>query len=120
MRMPYIVVCGLPGYNIFPNYLTNGTNFELKMLLQKNVFWFSLQLSSKIYLILRRIRGDMIQSVHWSSYKVHVVLLRVYWNLHFRDKFSTNTQISNFMEIRAVGAEFHADRRMDGLTDMKK
>jgi hypothetical protein len=30
------------------------------------------------------------------------------------DKFSKNTEISNFMKIRPVGAElFHADRRTD-------
>ena len=36
----------------------------------------------------------------------------------FLDKFSKNTQISNFMKISPVGAElFHADRRAgDGRT----
>ena len=34
--------------------------------------------------------------------------------LEFFDRFSKNTQISNFVEIRSVGAElFHADGRTD-------
>ena len=35
-------------------------------------------------------------------------------NFHFLDKFSKNTQISNFMKIRPVEAElFHADGQTD-------
>jgi hypothetical protein len=37
--------------------------------------------------------------------------------LNFLDRFSKNAQMSNYMKIRAVGAElFHAD----GRTDMTK
>jgi len=60
-------------------------------------------------------------------------LLSVYTDLHvkyplllsdvnktwsFFDRFSKNTQISNYMKIRPVRAKlFHADGRMDGRTD---
>jgi hypothetical protein len=38
--------------------------------------------------------------------------------LKFPERFSKNTQISNSMKIRPVGAElFHADRGTDGWTD---
>jgi hypothetical protein len=39
-------------------------------------------------------------------------------NFNFQGIFSKNTQISNFMKIRPVGAElFHADRRT-GMTKL--
>jgi hypothetical protein len=39
-------------------------------------------------------------------------------NLNFLDSVSKNTQISDFMKIRSVGAElFNADRQTDGGTD---
>jgi hypothetical protein len=54
-----------------------------------------------------------------------VVFLRFWWTLNFSDKFSRNSQISNFMTIRAVETEFfHANKRTDkqteGWTDVKR
>jgi hypothetical protein len=41
--------------------------------------------------------------------------------LKFLDRFSRKAQISSFIEIRPMGAEFfHAGRRTDGQTDMTK
>jgi len=34
-------------------------------------------------------------------------------HLDFLDRFSKNRRISNFMKIRPLGAEFHADRQTD-------
>jgi len=54
----------------------------------------------------------MIKNVFRALCKVPVILVRFSWNLNFIDSFSKNTQLSNFMKIRFVGAEFfHADRR---------
>jgi hypothetical protein len=53
----------------------------------------------------------------WST----VIVVGVWWNLNFLDSFSKNTQISNFMKIRPVGAElFDVGGRTDGWTDMTK
>jgi len=42
-------------------------------------------------------------------------------NIRFLFRFWTNPQISNFMEIRPVGAElFHVDGWTDIVTDMTK
>jgi hypothetical protein len=71
----------------------------------KRVFWFSLKILSKTFLILGRIERDIIVNVYGSSCEVPV---------HFLDRFSKNTQILDFMKIRLVGAElFHEDERTD-------
>ena len=48
-------------YNIFPHYLINGTIFGKKLLNTNCVFWYSVQLLSDTFLILRRIQQDMIE-----------------------------------------------------------
>ena len=54
---------------------------------------------------------------YWSSYNVHVFLIRFKWNLNILGNSSKNSQILNFIEIRPVWAElFHSD----GPTDMTK
>jgi hypothetical protein len=53
-----------------------------------------------------------------SSCEVPLILVRVWWNLNFLDRFSQKTQISNFMKICPVGAElFHVEGQMDEQTD---
>ena len=69
---------------------------------------------NEICLILRSIERDVVKYVPTSSCKVPVIRVRFYWNLKFLDRFSKNTQISNFVKIRLVGADlFHADGRTD-------
>jgi hypothetical protein len=57
-----------------------------------------------VFLILIRIQRDMGKNVYWSSCKVAIILVRLQRNLHFLDRFSKNTQVSNLMKIRPVGA----------------
>jgi len=63
MRMCRIIyhLWSAPLYSIFPNYLINGTIFGKKLLNRKCVFWFSRQLLSETFLILRRTEWDVIK-----------------------------------------------------------
>ena len=76
-------------YNIFPLYLINDTIFEQKLLNRKYVLWFSLQLFSEIFLILRRNEREMIKNVYWSSYTVPVCYS---WHIFVKFDISTDSR----------------------------
>ena len=66
-----------PAVQYFPHYLTNGTIFwKKKLSILKCVFLFSVQCLSETFLIPRRIQRDIIITLHWSSCKVPVILVR--------------------------------------------
>jgi len=111
---PYCQMWLPPLYKIFPHYLINGRVLEKKLLNIKCLFRVSLYVLSETFFILRRNGRDMIKNVYWSSCKVLFILVQFSRNLNMLDRFSTNTQIQNFIKIRPVGAElFHVDRRTD-------
>jgi hypothetical protein len=117
----YCDLCPVRLYHIFLHYLINGTIFGKKKIIQHKmcVLFFSLSFS-ETFLILRRIQRDTIINVHWSSCKVHVILVRFERNLNFLNRVFKNTQKSNFMKIRPLRAEFfHADERTDRETDRR-
>jgi hypothetical protein len=101
----------------FQHYPINGTIFEKKLSIMKCVLWYSLQIVCGTFLIPRRIERDMISYACGSSSKIPDTLLRFKWNLKFLDRFAKNTQISNFMKMRPLGAElFRTDGRIDMTT----
>jgi len=110
---PYCHLCPAPNCSIFPLYLFI---YSMILLSVKYVFRVSLQLLSDTYFVLGRNERDIINNVKWSSCKVPFILIRFSWNLSVLDRFSKNFQVSNFMKIRPVGAEFHADGQTDGQT----
>jgi hypothetical protein len=61
-------------YHIFTHYLINGKILEKKLFNIKCVFWFSLQLLSETFLILKRIQWNIVINVHRSSCKVPLLL----------------------------------------------
>ena len=71
-------------YHIFTNYLTKGTSFGVgggkQLLHMKCVFWFSLQILSETFIILKRIKRDIAINVHRPSFKVPVTLVTSWWN----------------------------------------
>jgi len=121
MHMRPTVIWGISGSAIFfLHYLINGTIFETKALTIKCVFWFSVQLLYKTFLVLKRTERDMINNIYRSSCEVPGIFVRFYWNLNLLDRLKKNTQLPNFMNIRLLGAEsFHADRRLEGQVDRR-
>ena len=99
-------------YITFPQYLINGAIFggKKKVLNTKFLFGFLYSFCLK----------------KWARYDqkcilVFVWIVRFEWNLNFRDRFSRNHQISNFMKIRPVEAElFHVNGRTYRRADMTK
>jgi len=65
-------------YSIFSHYLTNGTTCEKNLLQMKCVFWFSLQIWSDIFVVLRRIRRDVIINARKSSCKVPILYFQIF------------------------------------------
>jgi hypothetical protein len=92
-------------YHIFPHYLINGTIFGEKILNIKCVFWFSVQLLSEIFLMIRRIQWDIIINVHRSSCKVPLLLSDInetwvfsqifepYLNMKFHENLSSRSRV---------------------------
>jgi len=66
MRMRHIVICSLHRSGIFfPHFLINGTIFRKIVTIHKSTFWFSLQLLSETFLIVRRNERDTIKKCLW-------------------------------------------------------
>ena len=78
---------------MFPHYLTKGTIFGNNLLNRKCVFWFSLQLSSETFFILKKIQRDIIINVHRSSFKVPVIIVIFERKLNFPDFFKRYSNI---------------------------
>jgi len=88
-----------------------------RLLNTKCVFSFPLQLMSETFLVLCVIQRDIITTVHRSSCKVPVILVRFERKLGFSRWIfvKKKTRISNFAKIRPVGAQMcDAERETDG------
>jgi hypothetical protein len=103
--VPYRHLWAVTLYNSPPPKLAlNGAIFENKLLNIKCVFWFSLQILSETFLIVRRNERAVIKNICWSSYKVSFILVRFYWPLNFLDRFSKNPSNIKFHENMSSGS----------------
>jgi hypothetical protein len=74
---------------------------------------------SETFFIPKITERDKTKKIYWSSCKVTVILVRFLLDSNFLDRFSKNTQMSNFMATRPMGVElFQAEERTDGRTVM--
>ena len=102
-------------HRIFRYYLINGTIFRRKKVIEYKtcVLIFSTNLSKK-FLILRRIRRDIIIHVKSLHVKYPLLLSDFYETRIFSTYFRRKHEVSNFIEILLVEAElFHADERTE-------
>jgi hypothetical protein len=88
------------------------------------VFWSSLQILSRAFLIIRRIRWHNAINAHRSSRKVPVTLIRFSWNLTFLVNFSKNADISFKISWQSIQFEpscfMRTERLTDGRTEITK
>jgi hypothetical protein len=108
----FTMLCGLALQFFFFTLSQKQHNFQKNVLNIKCLFLFSLQLTSEISSILRRIRLAIFIIICRSSCKVPVILFRFLIFLIVKKK------TSNFIKICPLGVElFHVDR---GHTDKTK
>jgi hypothetical protein len=90
----------------------------------KCVFWFFLQLLSRIFLIIRTVERDIIINVKTCSCRVAIIFVEFWWNLSSHNRFSKKKKSKYQIVSKAVRCEstcfMRTNRRTDGKTDMKK
>ena len=99
----------------FSTLSRKGHDFRKTLFKKKCVIWFSLQLLSETFLILRRTQRDIIINVHRSSYKVPLLLsdFNEPWNVSTEFRKIFKCQIS----WKSVQWEQSCSMRTDRRTD---
>jgi hypothetical protein len=89
---------------VLPHYLTNSSIFGEKSLSIKWVFWFSLQLLSATFVIVRRTEQDMTINVTSLHVKCPIILLMFCWPCIIVYQYSeTNVMHCLFNLLRIKG-----------------
>jgi hypothetical protein len=91
-------------YHILLHHLISDMIFGKMSSNIKCVFWFSLQVLSETFLILRRTERDIITNVYRSSCKVPDILVRFQRNLNFLDGLSKTYSNIEFHENPSNGS----------------
>jgi len=109
---PYFHLWPVCNCSVFPHYLINSKIFEKKLLNIKCVFWFSVQLLSETFLILRRLERDMIKNAYWTARKIPVTLVRL-MTLEFSRQFWEEYSNAKFHENPSSGGRVVVNGRTD-------
>ena len=122
MRMGRIVVCGLPALQYFSTLPHKWHFFREKKIIEREVSFSSFSTTlSKIFLILKEKLPRCDENAYWISCKLPFNLVRLKWNFYLLDKFSKNTEISNFMKIQCdPSCSMRTVGWMDGQTDRQR
>jgi hypothetical protein len=116
MSCIYWYLCPLWLYHSFPHYVINVMILEESYWTQ-NVFWFSVQLLSKTFLILRRLEQNIIIMCigHNIKYQLFLSDFNQTWQI-FQKKKKLKYQIS----WKSIHWELSCSMWTDGQTDMTK
>ena len=114
-----------PAIQYFFSFSHKQHDLKKKLLNTKCVFWFSLQLLSETFLILRRKEQDMPKTVHWSPCKYPLLLSE------FNDSWIFLTDFQKILKYQISWISFQCwaelfdadgwtDRQTDRQTDAMK
>ena len=105
-RVRHIVICGLSGCTVFFHIISWTVMCRKQKLMNiKCVFWFSLQLLSETFLILRRNERDVIKIyIYWVSFKVALFLSDFNETLIFSTNCRQMLKYQTSLKIRLLGA----------------
>jgi hypothetical protein len=87
-----------------PHYFINGTIFGKKLLSIKCVFWFSLQLLSRTFLILRTIQRDIVTNLRKYSFQVPRYSCQILMKLEFSGQIFEKCSDIKFHENPSSGS----------------
>jgi hypothetical protein len=109
-RIPHIILSSVGSKVVpVPHFSTLSLkwhDFREKKIIELKMYLDLTYKLLKKFLNLIRLQRDKVINVRRYPCEVYLILIRFNWNLNFSINFSKNTQISNFMKIRPVGAEF--------------
>jgi hypothetical protein len=111
IRVRHIVICVLSGTKIFFHIIS--WDFRKSLLNIQRVFWFSLQILSETFLILRT-EPDKIRNVYWSTSKAPF-----FWS-HFNETWIFSTAFLQMLKYQISQKSVYWKSSCSKRTDMTK
>ena len=107
--------------HVFQHCVINGMILGQESYWIWKVFWFSLQVLTETFIVVRK-----LSEMCWYMYSVGLLQVKyrycqILWNFKLLDRFWKNTKIRNLMKIHAVNGELsNGDGRTDRRTHTMK